>query len=101
MPRVREDCATFVLGVVPRGPRKFVRNMRAGIKNYAEIVQNLCGTILAQKSGGAFENVSAQVLRIFPTSLELFNSTNLHRQINSQHWHVGLVCFVVIDHVVL
>ena len=58
--------------------------MRAGIKKCAEIVQNLCGTILAQRLGGACENVSAQVVRIFPTRLELFNNTNLYRQINSQ-----------------
>ena len=51
MPRVREYCAKFERGVVPRGPRKFVRNMRVGIKKCAEIVQNLCGTILAQNWG--------------------------------------------------
>ena len=88
MPRVREYCAKFVRGVVPRGPRKFVQNMRVGIKNCAEIVQNLCGTILAQKIGGASESMSAQILRIFPTRLEHFSNTKQYRQINSQPWRV-------------
>ena len=34
--------------------------------------------------GGASENVPAQILRIFPTRLELFSKTKLHKQINSQ-----------------
>ena len=61
-----------------------MRNMRGGTQKCAEIVQNLCGTILAQYLGGASENVSAQILHIFPTRLELLNKTKLYRQINSQ-----------------
>ena len=32
--------------------------------------------------GGASENVPAHIFRIFPTRLELFSKTRLHRQIN-------------------
>ena len=46
MPRVWENCAKFVRGVVPRGPRKFVRNMCGGIKN----LQRLCKICTAQFS---------------------------------------------------
>ena len=46
--------------------------MCGGIKKCAEIVQNLYGTILAQFFGEASENMSAQILRIFRTRLELF-----------------------------
>ena len=89
----REYCAKFVRGVVLRGPRKFVRNMRVGIKKCAEIVQSLCGTILAQKLGGASENMSAQILRIFPTRLELCTNTQLYRQIKSQGYSKVTISF--------
>ena len=96
MPRVREKCAKFVRGVVPRGPRKLVQNMRGGIKKCAEIVQKFARHNSRTIFGGASENVSTQrFLLSFPTSLELFNKTQLHRQINSQSQrHVCLFCWL-------
>ena len=47
-PCVRKNCAKFVRGALPTGPRKFVRKMCGGIRKCAEIVRNLCGGAPAQ-----------------------------------------------------
>ena len=74
MPRVREYCAKFARGVVREVPEHLCETCAWASKN----VQRLCGICAAQFShknwGGASENVSARILHIFPTKLELFSS---------------------------